>query len=523
MMDQPPLPPFTFTWKSVDASASALLWSGFLFRWGDLRLSSDAARYTPRDKTLQAEGAVVAVLGTERVTGKDLKITGLDLVTRSLDKKGFGFYFTQAKFFSPVLYLDAKELQFSTETGAEARELRFVPGPEPRGEIELSAGRVRSQAGTGRLYFENATVRLLGNRLLTLQRLAITPRYDRQGQTQSLELPLLYRTSRVSGVAAGVRLPFTPVGGIQGTLLVESTSRQGWNTLITARKELLGAPTTTEPEAPSLFTGLRNATQQERSFEERVRPFIVARPPTPVELSVRRYGAELSAPKTLDPLPRRSGPGLTLEAALESNREFVRRNGFLLRSRLPELRLIGRLPGPRGAGGWLASVGGGPARERRLDGSDKQVRSERLVAALGWEAPRVALGRQGQVHAFVGQTEQYYSHAHYSISELRLAADYGLSPQTGLSGGLALRRAQGQSPFLFDTLEAVNEAQLRGQTQLGSLTLALLGRWDLPRYQLFDTEVALGWRGKTVEPRLTWRSQNQQIGFTVSLPALAGL
>jgi hypothetical protein len=207
---------------------------------------------------------------------------------------------------------------------------------------------------------------------------------------------------------------------------------------------------------------------------------------------------------------------------VESNREFVRRDGILLRSRLPEALLTGRIPGRKGEGGWVATLGGGLAEEKRLDGSGLQVRSERFVGSLGWAAPRLQLGTQGQIHAFLGQTEQHYAHARYRISELRLAADYGFSLQTGLSGGLALRRAQGQSPFRFDTLEAVNEAQLRGQTQLGSLTVALLGRWDLQSGQLFDREIALGWRGKTIEPRLTWRSQSQQIGFTINLPALAG-
>ena len=525
-MDQPPLPPlppFKLTNPTVLTLRGDARWDReFSFVWGDLKLASEKAHYVLKDKTLEATGSVLAKLGTERIEGKNLKIGGLDLATKSLDKGGFSFFFSEAKLFSPVIHLAAGELRFSSETGAEARRLLFVPGPEPRGEIEISADRVRSQPGSGRLFLENATVRLLGNRLITLPKLALTPRYDKQRQGQSLDLPILYRTSRVSGVAAGVRLPFAPVGGAQGIFLVESTTKQSWNALVTVRRELLGQAKSLEPEAPSLFTGLRNSTQKERSFEERVRPFIVARPPAAADLSVRRYAASLSSPATLDPLPRQTTPSLTLNAAVESNREFVRRSGFLLRSRLPEALLTGRVPGQRGEGGWLATLGGGPAQEKRLDGSGKQVKANRLVAALGWEAPRFRLGRQGQANVFLGQTEQRYPRAHYSISELRLSTDYGFSLQTGLSGGLALRRAKGQSPFLFDTLEAVNEAQLRGQTQVGSLTIALLGRWDIQSHQLFDSEVALGWRGKTIEPRLTWRRQNQQLGFTINLPALTG-
>lgn len=524
-MDQPPppLPPFTLS-NFSSLSPVGIRWDRpFSFSWGDLKITSEKASFVAKEKTLEATGSVRAALGGERVEGKNLKITGLDLVNRSLGKEGFGFFFSDAKLFSPVIHLTSDELRFSSETGAEARRLRFVPGAEPQGELELSADRVRSQPGSGRLYFDNATVRLLGNRLITLPHLAITPRYDRKGQEQSLVLPIIYRTSRISGVAAGVRLPFAPVGGAQGTFIAESTSLQGINALVTVRRELLGPPKSLEPEETSVFTGVRNGTQKERTFEERVRPFIIARPPTAADLSVRRYASGLSIPATLVPLPRQSTSSLTLDAAAESNREFVRRSALILRSRLPEATLTGRVPGARGEGGWLATLGGGPARERRLDGVSREVRADRLVATLGWEAPRVRLGRQGQAHVFLGQTEQYYARSHYSISELRFSTDYGFSLQTGLSGGLALRRAQGRSPFLFDTLEAVNEAQLRGQTQVGSLTVALLGRWDIQNRQLFDSELAVGWRGKTIEPRLTWRRQNQQVGFTISLPALAAL
>ena len=525
-MDQPPppapLPPFVLS-NFSSLSAKELRWDReFSFVWGDLKLLSGKASYVLKDKTLLAEGSVAAKLGTERVEGKDLKIRGLDLATRSVSKDGFGFYFTDAKLFSPVLYLAGEKLSVSSEAGAEALNLRFVPGPDPKGEIELSADRLRSQQGSGRLFFENATIRVLGNRLITLPHLGVTPRYDKKREEQSLVLPIIYRTSRVSGAVAGVRLPFAPVGGAPGTFIIESTTRQGINALVTARKELLGQPASPEPDDPNLFTGLRNATQKERSFEERIRPFIIARPPVAPDLSLRRYAQALSAPAVLDPLPTQSKPSLALEATIESNREFVRRAAFLLRSRLPEAVLTGRIPGSKSEGGWLATLGGGPAREKFLDGSGKQVQADRLIGSLGWEAPRLKLSDHSQAHALLRQTEQRYPHAHYSISELRLSTDYGFSPQTGLSGGLALRRAQGQSPFLFDTLEALSEAQLRGQTQVGSLTVALLGRWDLQTHQLFDQEIALGWRGKTVEPRLTWRSQNQQVGFTINLPALTG-
>lgn len=521
---QPPLPPLNYSASGgmSGSLAGSLLLKGLRIDWGALSLVAQKASYTVKTKTLAAEDDVRVSLGPERIEGKALTLTGLDMLTRTLDKSGYSFRFSEAQLFSSVLYIQSDELTFSSETGAEARRLRFVPGPAPRGEIELAADRVRSQPGSGRLYFENATVRLLGNRLITLRRLTVTPRYNKQGPQQSLDIPILYRTSRVSGVAAGVRLPFSPIHGAQGVFLAESTSRQGTNTLITVRSQLLGQPTAPPTESLSLFGRFNNLTKKELSFQERLRPLLTAPLSPKDDLSNQRYATGLSAPATLEPLARQARPSLTLDAAVESNREFVRRDGVLLRSRLPEAKLTGRVPGRGGQGGWLATLSGGPAREKRLDDTGELIQSDRFVASLGWEAPRVPLGAQGQLHAFVGQTEQRYPHSHYSISELRLATDYGFTPQTGLAGGLALRRAQGQSPFRFDTLEANNEAQLRGQTQLGSMTISLLGRWDLQSGQLFDREVALGWRGKTVEPRLTWRSQSQQIGFTLKLPALTG-
>lgn len=518
----PPLPPIQTTWSQLSGSLLSPQWRGFKLQWGNLSLVSERAGYQAREKALTADGAVAVALGQERITGENLKVVGLDLLTRTMDKTGFSLTFSDAQLFSSALYLKSQSLSFSSEQGATAQQLRFVPGPAPHGELELSADRVRSQPGNGKLAFDNATIRLLGNRLVTIPHLSLTPRYDQRGSQQSLALPILYRTSRVSGVAAGVRLPFAPVGGVKGIVLVESTSRQGMNGLLTLHKELLEQPTPPRTENLSLLGRLNYLTQRDKSFEERVRPLLTTPTTPPLALGTRRWAESLSAPATLDPLPRQEKTSLALDVAVESNREFVRRTGFLLRSRLPELRLTGRIPGASGEGGWLASLAGGPAQEKRLDGVQGHITSDRFIASLGWEAPRLPLGNQGQVHAFLGQTEQRYPHSHYSISELRLVSDYGFTAQTGLSGGLALRRATGKSPFLFDTLEANNEAQLRGQTQLGSITVALLGRWDLRNGQLFDQELALGWRGKTIEPRLTWRKQNRQFGFTLSLPALTG-
>jgi hypothetical protein len=55
----------------------------------------------------------------------------------------------------------------------------------------------------------------------------------------------------------------------------------------------------------------------------------------------------------------------------------------------------------------------------------------------------------------------------------------------------------------------------------GKYTIASQIRYDLRQSRLFDTEIALAWRGKTIEPRISYRTQNSQFGFGVTLPRLS--
>jgi hypothetical protein len=79
----------------------------------------------------------------------------------------------------------------------------------------------------------------------------------------------------------------------------------------------------------------------------------------------------------------------------------------------------------------------------------------------------------------------------------------------------------GSTPFAFDTVDTQNEARLRAQGSLGGrYTVAALARYDMDQRQFFDYEIAVALRLRCVEPRFTYRRLGQQIGFTITLPAL---
>ena len=145
MMDQPPpqppLPPFVLSNPSQFSLIGDARWDRpFSFVWGDLKLASEKAHYVLKDKTLEATGSVLAKLGTERIEGKNLKITGLDLVKKSLDKEGFSFFFSDAKLFAPVIYLSGEELSFSSETGADVELVHCVgDGDDPPNAVHKRA------------------------------------------------------------------------------------------------------------------------------------------------------------------------------------------------------------------------------------------------------------------------------------------------------------------------------------------------------------------------------------------------
>lgn len=518
-MDTPPLPPYQLRFRTSQFYPldQSLTWEGFVFTWGDLKITSAKAAFDPKSRTLRATGGVVVERGDERISAELLEIQGLDLLSGKRDLSQLSLSVKQAQLSSPPFFLAGETIAFRSATGGEGQHLRFVPGTEGKAELVLFAEKVTAFPGSNRLTFRNATLRLYGVRLLTLTRLTLNPSSTTKRQGLSLTLPLTFRTSRLSGATLGLRLPFSPVRGMRATTLVESSSRQGVGTLFTLQRELLKQGPSEDQD--SLLTAL-GSTQVDET--ERIRTLLTARVPPAYPLAEIGWQDLLATVPIVVRAETGTLPRLRVEGILQNNREFVRRNAQLLLGSQPEVRLLGRLPQHRGDGGLIAEVGVGRFVETRFDQGRVGYREDRLQTRFGWEAPTVHFGSAGRLRLNLTSTQQNYRASVYRFQEARLAGDYGFSQHTGVSAGVILREVSGSSPFLFDTLEAQNEGQLRGQTALGPYLLGAVGRWDLTARKLFDSEISLSLRGKTIEPRVSWRSQNQQFSFSVVFPALTG-
>ena len=520
-MDTPPLPPYhlTYNFSRLYLQEQKAVWdkNPFILHWGDLTISARQATFEGKTNTLSATGDIRVERGDERFTAESLQIQGLDLLGTKGDLNQFVLAVQKAQVSSPPFFLAGEDLVFRMTTGGEGRQLRFVPGTDGKGELALTADKIFALPSSNRLSFHNATIHLYGARLLTLRRLTLNPDATTKRQGLSLTMPLTFHSSRLSGATVGLRLPFSPVRGMKAVTIVESSSRQGVGTLFTLQKELLQREG--REEQPSLMNSLSAGKD---SATEKIREIITARTPPTYSLAEAGWRDLLATPPTVVRSDKGVLPHLRLEATLQSNREFVRRNAQMLLGRQPEVRLVGRVPQQGGDGGLVAEMGVGRFVETRFDQGRIGYREDRLQTRVGWEAPTFRFGETGRLRLNLTRTQQDYRASTYRIYEARLAGDYSFSQHSGIGAGVILRDISGHSPLLFDTVEAQNEGQIRGQTAFGPYLLGAVGRWDLKTRTLFDSEISLSLRGKTIEPRLSWRRQNQQFSFSVVFPALTG-
>jgi hypothetical protein len=81
----------------------------------------------------------------------------------------------------------------------------------------------------------------------------------------------------------------------------------------------------------------------------------------------------------------------------------------------------------------------------------------------------------------------------------------------------------GVTPFTFDQVDTQNEGQLRGQYALphGRWTIGGVIRYDMKENIVFDREIAITWRGETIQPHLSISTLNDQVSFGVNFPGFA--
>ena len=497
---------------------------GVVFAWGDLRLQSEYLVFDQRERRVEAAGNVVLTRGDERVE--------TDALTIQLDEGTF--VAERAVAVSPPVYVRGDRLE-RYAGGIVATNALVTLCPEGRGEFFIRARQVDLVEGRYAVV-RDASLHLFGARLFTVRRYKFPlPGSDRG---EGVSLPLTVRLSRISGAVVGATNTFSLGPGTELLARVEVPTRRGLQYGLTVRRDFLGEQDV--PPDPRRSGGLLGggSAPADRSApgagESPLRQLLRARTRRQPD-AVLDYQTILSIS---DPLARPTQgvtPELRGEATVSANEEVgSKRQGNLLFSRRPEVRLHGRLPLGRPVAGTgsedlrsdlravRAVVTGdfraGDYRERRLQQDETTVDSARAQATVGIGTLPLLVGERLLVRPQLSYTHlSYEGGQRYFFFESSLAVGYVFGPRAIVGAEVLRRDIGGSTPFTFDEIDTQDEARFRAQGQAGRFTLGLLGRYDLDQKRLFDYEVALAVRGRCVEPRVSYQRLGNRINFGVSL------
>ena len=549
------LPRFTFRADHTDASLPGSnagetarsqrvhLTGNVVFTMGDLRLRADEAVFDPAAFSLEATGNVVLTRGDEVLRG-DRFFLSSDESTFQADK---------GQVVSPPFFISGKSI---TQKPGEihATDARLALDPEGKGELQFRASDVLIQ-GEGRTTLTNATIYLLGLRLLTLKKITLEPTRGTSGGGGLLSsgsgggppaLPLVVRASGISGTAVGVNIPFGLPLHIAARIGAERTTKQGTNTTILLHRVLVSPQTDTSSRSLLPTPG---GIDKSVAGLSPLRQLLKARP-TPLGPDPVLDNESILFTRDLLANPTRRGVrNIALDFAYSNNREIgTRRQGPLLLSRQPELLFTVEVPLAkpfvRDADNaeqraylrkklrFVASAEGGVGKytEVRLPTelvpNRVSVSRNRQYLLLGLGTLPYLVGDRVLVAAQTAQWISHYSGGEtYRYGETTLSSDYVLGVRQVLGVSYIGRGVSGNPPFFFDQVDTQSEGQVRAQSPLpfggGRYTLGLLGRYDLSQKRFFDTEIALAIKGRVLEPRFSYKTLNAQIGLNIAIPGFS--
>lgn len=511
---------------------------------GDLRLEADDATFDSDAFTLEATGHVVLTRGDEILRGSHFVLSA-DAGTLQAD---------DGQVVSPPFFISGEHI---TQKPGEihATNARLVPDPSGRGELQFRASDLLLR-GDGKTTLTNATVYLLGLRLLTLKKITIEPTKGGSGgggllggggsNGGSPSLPISLRASGISGTAFGLNLPFGLPFHISGKVGAERTTKEG-NNYTLALHRVLVAPQTNTSSRSLLPTPL--GIDKSVIGQSSLRQLLKARPTPLGPNPILDYESVLFTGDRLTNPTRRGSRDVSLDFAYSTNREIgTRRQGPLLLSRQPEMIVTAEIPlakpFERDADNaaqraylkkrlrFVASMEGGTGKydETRLATDLAPIRSvvsrNRQYLQLGIGTLPYLLGDRVLVAADTLQwISSYGGGSPYHYNETTFAGNYvwGIRRVVGVS--FIGRTVGGKSPFYFDQVDTQSEGRIRFQSPLpfghGRYTLGLLGRYDLTQNKFFDTEIALAIKGRVLEPRFSYKTLNAQFGFTVAIPGFS--
>lgn len=477
---------------------------------------------------VRAGGNVLLQRGDEKLQGDSLVLESDEGV---FDAQG-------ATIITPPFFIRGERV-FRTPRELRAVNAHVSPSPNGRGEFGFRAEEIRLVDGQ-RISLRNATLYLWGNRLLTIRRVTFTARVggSRDREARGAVPPFTVRASQISGYALGTGLNFAPARGIVGSVQVEATTKQGFPYSAQIRSDFVAFQPELQtrriaPQPGGTDPALVNATPLRQLLTARALP-----PPADAVLDFESILVLTSSP--LSRPTRAAGRDIHLELNVTENREVAgRRIGPALLSRKPEVMLVTRLPltgAPPGNDNAAArsflrrprfilqgDLSQGSYEEVRLNEMRAQVTKSRTGVRLGIGTLPLLVGDNillyGQV---IRQANQYASSNTYRFFESTIAANYILGLRSAVGVAYIDRAVNGTTPFIWDQVDTQSEAQAFAQTTFfkGKYTLALLGRYDTRQRTLFDTEFAIAIRGKNIEPRISYRRLNGQLGFNIALPGL---
>ncbi len=514
-----------------------------VFTIGDVRLQSDELTFDQSTFTLEATGNVVFTRGDEVLRGKRFILRGDEGTFQADD----------GQVVTPPFFIAGRVI---TQKPGEVRaqDARFAPDPEGKGELQFRASEIAIQSG-GKTTLRNATVRVLGLRLLTLRKITLEPRKNGSqgggilgggGGGGAPALPLSIRASGISGTAVGLNVPVNLPFQISAILGAERTTKQGNNFSLRMHRTLV---------APQNDTSSRSLLPTPGGIDKSVaglsplRQLLKARP-TPLALDpVLDYESVLATGDRLTNPTRRGSRNVSLDFAYSTNREIgTRRQGPLLLSRKPEVVVSAEVPlarpFERDANNaeqrsylrkrlrFVASFEGGAGSydEVRLPSlltpNRTTISRDRGYLQIGLGTLPYLLGSRVLVSASTTQWTSFYgSGTKYHYGESTVAGAYIFGIRRSVGASFIGRSQNGTSPFYFDQVDTQSEGQLRFQSPLpfagGRYTFGILGRYDLTQKRFFDTEIALAVKGRVLEPRFSYKTLNAQFGFSVAVPGFS--
>ncbi len=509
---------------------------GVTLIYGALRIDADRITYTQYGLLIEATGHVSIIRGDESLRGDHFTFLGKEGAADA----------ERTVIISPPFYVSADRFT-QGDDGGFLKNAYVALSPDGKGEVSLSAREIQLTADGKRAFLRDATLRLFGTRILTVRHARIplgTNDRETTRDKNGLSLPVTFRVSGISGVTTGLKLPVTIDKKTSGDYGIEFPQRNARQYFARVRRDLIPGQSLGRASTNSGFPILPGAAGSSSSTGlSPIRQIAVARPlPTPPD-HILDYDSILSSSDAVERPARALNRNLFVEVAVSGNRDVSnKRQGPLLLSRLPEVQIGGSLPLigkiPQDASDTAlrrflqsphfqltGNIMEGRYHEQRLQNDQKTVYGGRTGISAGIGMLPLLIGSHVLLRPQVTNNYFYYHTAgspSYRFTESSMTLDYLFYGRTMIGGSYIRRDQSGGTPFTFDQVDTRNEGQLRVQIGLpgGKFTLASQIRYDLTQSHIFDTEVALSWRGKAIEPRFTYRTQNSQFGFGVTLPGL---